>query len=126
MKPVVSLTLLKNCWAMMAASEPYRKKSYHSNTVPRLDAMITLPVPGAQRGCGQGRGGGGSHFIPPMSSASIRSGMPVLIKRYDFYRYEIHPSIRQKATRPPPAEDEIFVVVGKCCAAADPKVAFQD
>jgi hypothetical protein len=26
---------------MTAAKEPYRKKSYHSNTVPRLEAMIT-------------------------------------------------------------------------------------
>jgi hypothetical protein len=26
---------------MTAANEPYRKKSYHSKTVPRLEAMIT-------------------------------------------------------------------------------------
>jgi hypothetical protein len=41
MNPVVSLTPAKNCFEMTAAKEPYRKKSYHSNTVPRLEAMIT-------------------------------------------------------------------------------------
>ena len=41
MKAVVSLTPLKNCLAMIAASEPYRKKSYHSNTVPRDEARMT-------------------------------------------------------------------------------------
>ncbi len=39
---VVSLKPLKNCLAMMAAREPYRKKSYHSKTVPRLDAKMTF------------------------------------------------------------------------------------
>ena len=43
--PVVSLTPLKNCLAMMAASEPYRKKSYHSKTVPRLEAKMTFLWP---------------------------------------------------------------------------------
>ncbi|MNM59475.1 hypothetical protein D3C81_707290 [compost metagenome] len=43
--PVVSLTPLKNCLAMIAASEPYRKKSYHSKTVPRLDAKMTFLCP---------------------------------------------------------------------------------
>jgi hypothetical protein len=28
---------------MTAASEPYRKKSYHSKPVPRLEARITRP-----------------------------------------------------------------------------------
>jgi len=41
MNPVVSFTPAKNCFEMTAAKEPYRKKSYHSNTVPRLDAMMT-------------------------------------------------------------------------------------
>jgi len=30
---------------MIAASEPYRKKSYHSKTVPRLDAKMTFLCP---------------------------------------------------------------------------------
>jgi hypothetical protein len=41
MNPVVSFTPAKNCFEMTAAKEPYRKKSYHSNTVPRLEATMT-------------------------------------------------------------------------------------
>jgi isopenicillin N synthase-like dioxygenase len=40
---LVSLTPGKNCFEMTAASEPYRKKSYHSKPVPRLEARITRP-----------------------------------------------------------------------------------
>ena len=39
MSPVVGSALAKNCLAITAANDPYKKKSYHSNTVPKDDAM---------------------------------------------------------------------------------------
>ncbi len=42
MKPVVSFTPEKNWAVMIAASEPYRKKSYHSMTVPTDEARMTM------------------------------------------------------------------------------------
>jgi hypothetical protein len=36
--PVVGSAFAKKCLAMYAASDPYKKKSYHSNTVPNEDA----------------------------------------------------------------------------------------
>ena len=32
---------VKKCSAMIEARDPYKKKSYHSNTVPKLEAIIT-------------------------------------------------------------------------------------
>ena len=38
----------KKCEAIFVAKEPYRKKSYHSKIVPRLEATITFIVPGGK------------------------------------------------------------------------------
>ena len=37
--PVVGSAFAKNCLAITAANDPYKKKSYHSNTVPNDEAM---------------------------------------------------------------------------------------
>jgi hypothetical protein len=37
--PVVGSAFAKNCLAITAASDPYKKKSYHSNTVPNDEAI---------------------------------------------------------------------------------------
>src|SRR5215469_9740097 len=41
-KPVVSSTPEKNCFEMVTASEPYKKKSYHSKMVPSDAATISF------------------------------------------------------------------------------------
>jgi hypothetical protein len=45
MKPSVSPALAKKCLAMVEASEPNRKKSYHSKTVPAEEAAMTWVRP---------------------------------------------------------------------------------
>jgi len=45
MKPVVGLTPEKNCRDSVAARAPYRKKSYHSKTVPRAAAKMMRRCP---------------------------------------------------------------------------------
>ena len=42
MKPIAGSAFEKNCAAMTPASEPKSTKSYHSNTVPSEEAMMTL------------------------------------------------------------------------------------
>src|SRR5688572_6012912 len=45
MKAVVGWTPEKKCAAMYPASEPYRKKSYHSKSVPSAEAPMTWAGP---------------------------------------------------------------------------------
>ena len=47
MNPCVSPALAKKCLAMIAASEPKMKKSYHSKIVPAAEAARTSPMRGA-------------------------------------------------------------------------------